>query len=181
MFHHGIPHTACSFPSTLLSQHQPSLGNISIMRPGRIFELLASASFAVNVFAASQPQKRAESSALAALEVAANSRLPNIPLPKEISNSTKTLLQFMTIWGEAEVASMSETLDKISKNATGFTDFGIWSRANVSSILSRHLAVRVLCSRYRYRYSTWKTNDEYRRMSSFSTTPSSFCNNTRCH
>lgn len=113
------------------------------MWAGKIVGILASASFAIDAYVAAQPQ---ESSALAALEVAANSRLPNIPLPKEISDSTKTLLQFMTIWGEAEVSSLSETLDKISRNVTGFNEFGGWSRANVSSILSNHLAVSLLPS-----------------------------------
>jgi hypothetical protein len=76
-----------------------------------------------------------------ALEVAANSRLPNVPLPESINHSTQTLLQLLTIWGQAELSAYHETIDKITSNATGFTDFKQWNRAEVLGIFNTHLAV----------------------------------------
>jgi hypothetical protein len=51
-------------------------------------------------------------------EIAAHSRLPNVPLPKEISDSTKSLLQFMTIWEQAEISAINDVINAVSKSTT---------------------------------------------------------------
>jgi hypothetical protein len=89
------------------------------------FRILAIAGFA---FGNGVAPVRRDASAPSPLEVAANSRLPNIPLPAEINDATKTLLQLMTIWNQAEIDAYHNTIDKIATNATGFTDFKNWNR-----------------------------------------------------
>jgi hypothetical protein len=89
---------------------------------------------------------RQTSDNLDALEHAANSRLPNVPLPANISDSTKHLLQFMAIWNGIEVSMYSNTTSLLAQNATGYSDFNRWNRSEITGILTRHQAVRP-CSR----------------------------------
>jgi hypothetical protein len=103
---------------------------------GTVFKVLASASLALG-----QVARRNESAALDALEHAAYSRLPNVPLPDQISNSTKTILQLMTIFLEFDAATYTGVLDAIAHNTTGYTNFKAWTREEVVEILQRHQAV----------------------------------------
>jgi hypothetical protein len=75
------------------------------------------------------------------LEVAAESRIPNIALPDKINEATTTLLQLMTIWGQAETSAYQVTIDKVTSNATGYTDFSHWNRTEMLFILNTNLAV----------------------------------------
>lgn len=108
----------------------------------KVSSILATASFALATSNNARSNADQSLNTLDALELAANSRLPNIPLPKKISNSTKSVLQLMTAMGEFEVASLSATLNNVAKNTTGFTDFKIWTRPDVVQILNVNLAVR---------------------------------------
>jgi hypothetical protein len=103
---------------------------------GTVFKVFASASIALG-----HVTRRNESDALDALEHAAYSRLPNVPLPNQISNSTKTILQLMTIFLEFDAATYTGILDSIAHNMTGYTDFKAWTREEVVGILQRHQAV----------------------------------------
>jgi hypothetical protein len=75
------------------------------------------------------------------LEVAANSHIPNIALPDKINKATTTLLQLMTIWGQAETFAYEVTIDKVTSNATGYTEFSHWNRIEMLFILNTNLAV----------------------------------------
>lgn len=108
----------------------------------KISSVLATASFGLATSSNFRSNADQNLNTLDALELAANSRIPNIPLPKKISNSTRSVLQLMTAMGEFEVASLSATLNNVAKNTTGFTDFKIWTRPDVVQILNVNLAVR---------------------------------------
>ncbi|KAH7392300.1 hypothetical protein DE146DRAFT_136093 [Phaeosphaeria sp. MPI-PUGE-AT-0046c] len=77
---------------------------------------------------------------LDALERAANSLLPDIPLPTTINDATTTLLQLMTIWFESEISAYHETIALISNNSKGYTDLRRWNKSEVLDILSTNLA-----------------------------------------
>lgn len=106
---------------------------------GTVVKVLASASVAFG-----HVVRRNESAALDALEHAAFSRLPNVPLPDQISNSTIKILQLMTIFLEFDAATYTGVLDSIARNMTGYTDFSVWTKEEVVGILQRHQAVSVL-------------------------------------
>jgi hypothetical protein len=84
---------------------------------------------------------RQANDSLDAIEVAAHSRLPNLPLPLEISSSTKTLLQFIAIWADSETSLLSATINQVAQNASGYMDFGVFTRDEVVGILKTNLAV----------------------------------------
>jgi hypothetical protein len=118
-----------------------------------IIELLALTSLALG-----QPDKmhasvkarlsrRQANDSLDAIEATAHSRLPNLPLPESISASTKSLLQFITIWEDNETAMLRAITSQVAQNASGYTDFGIFTRDEVFGILKTNLAVSSsLCS-----------------------------------
>jgi hypothetical protein len=85
---------------------------------------------------------RQENSTLDTLERAANSRLPEISLPANVSNSTKSLLQFITIWNEIEVSAYHNTTLALAQNATGYQEFNRWNKTEIVGILKNHQAVR---------------------------------------
>jgi hypothetical protein len=114
-----------------------------------IFLLLAAA---VSAFGNDAPEwsrnhpfhllSRQDNNTLDTLERAANSRLPDTPLPANISDSTKSLLQFMTLWNEIEVSAYYNTTQALAQNATGYMDFNRWNKTEITGILNNHQAVR---------------------------------------
>jgi hypothetical protein len=84
---------------------------------------------------------RLANDSLDSIEVTAHSRLPNLPLPQEINNSTKTLLQFLAIWTDSETSLLSASINQIAQNASGYADFGVFTRDEVFGILKTNLAV----------------------------------------
>jgi hypothetical protein len=91
---------------------------------------------------------RQDNSTIDALERAANSRLPEVQLPATISDSTKSLLQFMTIWNEIEVSAYHNTTEALAKNATGYADFNRWNKTEIVGILDNHQAESQLWLHY---------------------------------
>jgi hypothetical protein len=86
--------------------------------------------------------RRQANDSLDAIEVTAHSRLPNLPLPQSISNSTKSLLQFITIWMDNETAMLRAITSQVAQNASGYSDFGVFAKDEVFGILKTNLAVR---------------------------------------
>jgi hypothetical protein len=121
--------------------------------------------------------RRQANGSLDSIEVAAHSRLPNLPLPQSISSSTKSLLQFITIWEDSETATISATLGQIAQNNSGYTDFGNFTRDEVVGILKTNLAVS--CSGLSF-YLGRVTDNIIRKLSSSSTTQFNSLNTTRC-
>jgi hypothetical protein len=71
-------------------------------------------------------------------EIAAHSRRPNVPLPKEISDHAKSILQFMTVWEQAELSTLHDAIDTVSKSATPSST---WTKDQVLRILKVGQAV----------------------------------------
>lgn len=84
---------------------------------------------------------RQDSKDLDALERAANSRLPDIPLPANVNDATTTILQLMTIWFESELAAYEDTIGLVTNNSKGYTEFRRWNKTEVLGILNTNLAV----------------------------------------
>jgi hypothetical protein len=122
--------------------------------------------------------RRQANDSLDSIEVAAHSRLPNLPLPQSISSSTKSLLQLITIWEDHETAMLRTIISQVAQNASGYSDFGVFTRDAVFGILKTNLAVRDSSGTA----TTWgQDTDKYiRKLSSSSTTQSISSNTTRC-
>lgn len=111
----------------------------------KVLQLLATAGTAL---ARTVPAKtnnhlaiRQDSGDIEALERAANSRLPDVPLPASINDATTIILQLMAIWYESELAGYEDTISLVTNNSHGYTDLRRWNKSEVLGILKTNLAV----------------------------------------